>query len=55
LATFAATLSLPLFEKIGINTTDAVNMFFHQVVLHNGLPFEVKIPQTKRQESNEQN
>ena len=33
-----------IFSAIGINTADAIRMFFAQVSLHNGLPFEVKIP-----------
>lgn len=33
-----------ILEKLGLNTTDAVNLFFHQVEMHNGLPFDVKIP-----------
>jgi DNA-damage-inducible protein J len=42
-----------IFEQIGINTTDAVNIFFHQVVLHQGLPFDVKIPNKRGQKDNE--
>lgn len=34
-----------LFEALGINISDAVNMFFKQSLLHNGLPFEVSLPQ----------
>jgi len=30
--------------KVGLSTTDAVSLFFHQIVLNNGLPFEVRIP-----------
>jgi DNA-damage-inducible protein J len=33
-----------IFSQIGLNTTDAINLFFHQVELHKGLPFEIKIP-----------
>jgi DNA-damage-inducible protein J len=33
-----------IFSQIGLSTTDAINLFFHQVQLHKGLPFEVKIP-----------
>lgn len=32
-----------LFHKLGITTTSAVNMFLHQAVMNNGLPFAVKI------------
>ena len=28
----------------GLNVSDAVRLFLHQVVTHNGLPFEIKAP-----------
>ena len=34
-----------LFESLGINISDAVNMFFRQSLLRGGLPFEVALPQ----------
>ena len=33
-----------VFDKIGLSTTDALTIFFKQVVAHKGMPFEVKIP-----------
>ena len=33
-----------LFHELGISTTDAINIFFRQVKLRHGLPFEVAIP-----------
>ena len=33
-----------IFAKLGLNTSDAINLFFHQVEIHGGLPFEVRIP-----------
>ncbi len=33
-----------LFHELGISTTDAINIFFKQVKLRHGLPFEVAIP-----------
>jgi DNA-damage-inducible protein J len=33
-----------ILRKLGLTTTEAVNLFFSQVRLHRGLPFEVKIP-----------
>jgi len=33
-----------IFHKLGLNTTEAINLFYKQVVLNNGLPFELKIP-----------
>ena len=33
-----------LFRELGLSTTDAINIFFKQVKLRHGLPFEVTIP-----------
>jgi DNA-damage-inducible protein J len=33
-----------IFRELGITMGDAFNMFLKQVNLHQGLPFEVKIP-----------
>ncbi len=33
-----------IFKQIGLKPAQAVNLFLHQVTLHGGLPFEVKIP-----------
>jgi DNA-damage-inducible protein J len=33
-----------VFKRLGLSTTEAILLFFHQVRLHRGLPFEVKIP-----------
>jgi DNA-damage-inducible protein J len=33
-----------LFHELGLSTTDAINIFFKQVKLRHGLPFEVSIP-----------
>jgi DNA-damage-inducible protein J len=33
-----------IFEKLGLSTTDAINLFYHQVALTKGIPFEVKLP-----------
>ena len=33
-----------IFKELGITMGDAVNIFLKQVLLHKGLPFEVKIP-----------
>ena len=32
-------------EGLGLNLSDAVNMFLRQVILQNGIPFEVKYPE----------
>ncbi len=33
-----------LFEKLGLSTTQAITLFYQQVRLNQGLPFEVRIP-----------
>ena len=33
-----------VLRSVGVNTSDAVSMFLRQVVLHEGLPFEVRVP-----------
>ena len=33
-----------VLERVGMNTSDAVTLLLHQVVIHQGLPFEVRIP-----------
>jgi len=33
-----------IFKELGITMGDAMNMFLSQVNLHQGLPFDVKIP-----------
>ena len=34
-----------LLDRLGLSTTDAINIFLNQVILTGGLPFSVKIPQ----------
>lgn len=33
-----------LFDNLGIDMSGAVNLFLHQCVLHEGLPFAVEMP-----------
>jgi DNA-damage-inducible protein J len=33
-----------ILQKLGIKPTDAVNLFYRQVILNRGLPFEVSLP-----------
>ena len=33
-----------LFHELGLSTTDAINIFYKQVKLRHGFPFEVAIP-----------
>lgn len=34
-------------EGLGLNLSDAMNMFLKQVILRGGIPFEVKYPELK--------
>lgn len=38
-----------IFKELGMSTSDAINMFFNQVRLRNGLPFEVTIPKEEKE------
>jgi DNA-damage-inducible protein J len=33
-----------LFSKFGITISDAVNIFFHQSLMQDGLPFQMQLP-----------
>ncbi len=33
-----------ILHKLGLTSAEAVRLFYMQVCLHNGLPFEIKIP-----------
>lgn len=33
-----------IFHQLGLTPTAAINMFYQQVKLHDGMPFPVKIP-----------
>lgn len=37
-----------VFRKLGLSTTEAISLFFHQVKLHGGLPFDVRLPRDAR-------
>ena len=37
-------LAEKLFDELGITTTQAITLFYRQVILRKGLPFEVVIP-----------
>jgi len=40
-----------IFDAIGLTTSDALRMFIRQVILHRGIPFEMKIPNKKTLEA----
>lgn len=33
-----------IFEKLGLNASEAINLFYKQVKLNRGIPFEIRIP-----------
>ncbi len=33
-----------IFKALGLSSTEAINLFYQQVRLQHGLPFEIKIP-----------
>lgn len=39
--------AVELLEGLGLTLSEAVNMFLRQVILQNGIPFEVKYPEFK--------
>ena len=36
-----------ILTALGISASNAINMFYKQIILQRGLPFEVKLPETK--------
>jgi len=33
-----------IFKQLGMNTTQAITIFFEQIRLHRAIPFEIKLP-----------
>jgi DNA-damage-inducible protein J len=33
-----------ILEKMGMTSSEAIRLYFHQILLNQGLPFEIKIP-----------
>lgn len=36
-----------IFDEVGLSSAEAIRLFYKQVCLNKGLPFEVKIPNKK--------
>ena len=36
-----------ILMTLGVPASNAINMFYKQIILHNGLPFEVKLPSAR--------
>jgi DNA-damage-inducible protein J len=43
-----------VLANVGVSTTDAITMFLRQVVLRNGLPFEVRVPNAETKKAIEE-
>lgn len=37
-----------IFKELGLSTSEAINVFFNQVRLRKGLPFEISIPSVEK-------
>jgi DNA-damage-inducible protein J len=40
-----------IFDELGLNATSAINIFYRQVLLSHGLPFDVRIPNVTTQKA----
>jgi len=40
-----------IFEDLGLNATAAINIFYKQVLLSHGLPFDVRLPNATTQKA----
>lgn len=40
-----------ILEALGIPISGAINMFYKQIILHKGMPFDVRLPQPKQENS----
>jgi DNA-damage-inducible protein J len=43
-----------VLAAVGVTTTDAITMFLQQVVLRNGMPFEVRVPNAESKKAIEE-
>jgi DNA-damage-inducible protein J len=43
-----------VLATVGVSTSDAITMFLRQVVLRNGIPFEVRVPNAKTKKAIEE-
>jgi len=43
-----------VFSILGLSPTEAITLFYKQVTLHHGLPFEVRIPNAETREAIQQ-
>lgn len=43
--------AISIFGKLNLTMSDAISLFLRQVILRNGLPFEVRVPNEITQET----
>ena len=43
-----------IFSALGLSATDAITLFYKQVTMHRGLPFDVRIPNAETLEALQQ-
>ncbi len=43
-----------VFSTLGLSPTEAITLFYKQVTLHHGLPFEVRIPNAETRDALQQ-
>ena len=36
-----------MLSQLGIPMANAINLYFNQIILHNGIPFELKLPRQR--------
>ena len=44
-------LAKEILSKLGLNYSQAISVFNHMIVMNNGLPFDVKIPNKETQKA----
>ena len=40
-----------ILQAVGLNASDAIRLFYSQITLHQGLPFDVRIPNAETREA----
>lgn len=40
-----------ILDKIGVSTSEAISLFFSQIKMQKGIPFEAKVPNRKTQKA----
>ena len=48
------TRAIDIFHSLGLNVSQAISMYFMQVIYNNGIPFEIKLPNKTTQQAIEE-